>query len=152
LLFSKHHASQGFLRMTICSRHQVFFRAGGWGVLFLAGSLAMVSLAQEGRMPQIARSTGKDKTKLREGSRLIDRAGSFSDRGGRYFFSAEGESEPFTLLENQTLERVTSASSNQDDNAKWTVTGVITEFKDGRFLLLERAVLGPRKASEAGNR
>lgn len=97
------------------------------------------------------REKSKEKSKLREGSRLIDREGRVSERGGRYFFVPDGDVEQFSLLENLTLERVTSASSNQDDGQKWIITAVVTEFQGARFLLLERAVLRPVKGGRARN-
>jgi hypothetical protein len=120
-------------------------RAHGWAVFVLVALIGFASAAQEGRIRMVSR----DKSKLREGARLIDRDGKFSDRGERWYFNLGPEAESFTILENQTLERVVSASSNQDEGQTWTVTGLVTEFNGNRYLLLERAVLRPKKSETA---
>ncbi len=133
--------------MTNRCRQLGIFRARGWGIFLILVCLAWAGIAQEGRSPLVARST-KEKSKLREGSKITDRAGKFSQQLERYHFELlDAEGGSFTLLENQLLERVSSATSNQDENAIWSVTGVITEYNGNRFLLLERAVLKPRKSS-----
>jgi hypothetical protein len=109
--------------------------------------LAAAGPAQDKKIQVGYRSPTKEKSRVREGARLTDRDGVFSERGGRYFFLIDGDTEPYTMLENQTLERVASATSNQDSDQKWTVTGVVTEFNGGKFILLERAVLQPRKSA-----
>jgi hypothetical protein len=120
-----------------------------WGLGFFALAICLTTWgpAQENNVQMAFRA--KEKSKLREGARLVDKIGRISERGGRHFFSPEGDTEQFTLLENQTLERVTSASSNQDDGQIWTITAVVTEFHGARFLLLERAVLRPNKGPRA---
>ena len=134
----------------LCHRTGVF-RARYWGIFIVIACLAVASAAQDKKIQVVYKANNKDKSKLREGARIIDREGSFSERGGRYYFQVDAESEAFTLLENQTLERVASASSNQDSDQKWTVTGVVTEFNGGKFVLLERAVLKPRKNAPGQN-
>jgi hypothetical protein len=135
--------------MLFCCRLPAIFRAPSWGIFLILASLAWVGTAQESRPSLVARSA-KEKSKLREGSKIIDRSGRFTLRLERYQFdSLEVDGGSFTLLENQLLERVSSATSNQDENAIWAVTGVITEYNGNRFLLLERAVLKPRKSTQA---
>lgn len=133
--------------MTECCRRLGLFHVRGWVAFFAIVCLTWVAIAQEERPSLVARSA-KEKSKLREGSKIIDRAGRFSLQGERYHFDLlEADGGTFTLLENQLLERVSSAASNQDDKAVWTVTGVVTEYNGNRYLLLERAVLKPRKSS-----
>lgn len=129
-----------------------------WGGLFAGACLCAVGavgVAQEDNYQRVSRNSkdrsSKEKSKIREGARLVDKEGRISERGGRYFFAPDGESEPFTLLENQTLERVASASSNQDVEQKWSISAQVTEFHGMKFLLLERAVLRPHKAVGARN-
>lgn len=135
--------------MGILGRH-LPINAIGWGILALSACLTALEPAQENGV-QVTYRSSKEKSKLREGARLVDKVGKISERGGRHFFVPEGDTEQFTLLENQTLERVTSASSNQDDGQTWTITAIVTEFHGTRFLLLERAVLRPTKGGRARN-
>lgn len=112
------------------------------GGLLLVAVVVAAAAAQESTLRQSARS-GKDKTQLREGARLLDREGTLAERGERWVFTPDSEKEGFTLLENQTLERMTSAASNSTQEQKWSVSGVVTEFQGNHYLLLERAVLLP---------
>jgi hypothetical protein len=137
--------------MSLPCRRVRIFRARGWGAFIVIACLAVVGAAQDKKIQVVYKSPSKEKSRVREGARLTDREGVFSERGGRYSFQIDGESDSFTLLENQTLERVASASSNQDSDQKWTVTGIVTEFNGGKYVLLERAVLKPRKNASGRN-
>lgn len=141
--------------MSLCNCPNQTVRLFGWTIFASASCLvlaclAAASVAQEGGVPVAYRSTN-EKSKLREGARLIDKQGAFSERGGRHFFAADGESEPYTMLENQTLERVSSASTTSEDGQKWVITALVTEFNGGKFLLLERAVLRPTHSGKPKN-
>lgn len=137
--------------MTLRNRPNQIIRLFGWMIFTAAACLAVASLAQEGDVSVALRST-KEKSKLREGARLIDKIGTFSERvGGRVSFTAEGEPEPYTMLENQTLERVTSASTTTEDGQKWVVSALVTEYNNAKFLLLERAVLRPTQSGKPKN-
>jgi hypothetical protein len=136
--------------MTLCNRPNQIIRLFGWMIFASAACLAVASVAQEGDVSVAYRST-KEKSKLREGARLVDKEGTFSERGGRHFFTVAGEPEPYTMLENQTLERVTSASTTTEDGQKWVVSALVTEYNNAKFLLLERAVLRPTQSGKPKN-
>lgn len=80
-------------------------------------------------------------TRLREGTTLTDESGEFRDLGDRVVFRCERRTTEFTVLENLTLERVTSALRENSDSRAWTVSGTVTEFRGSNYLLVTRAVL-----------
>lgn len=89
------------------------------------------------------------KLRLREGMKLTNLIGELHELGGRIEFRPDGEAQRLLLLENLALERV---SQDLDQKRKWSVSGVVTEFKGGNYLLLSRAVLKARASTKPGPR
>ena len=88
--------------------------------------------------PQVAK-------RLREGSQIKNMIGRFRNTGDRYTFKpseVEGQAKvkEFVVLENLALERIARLVSSSDKR-EWSVSGAITEFRGGNYLLVERAVL-----------
>ena len=121
-----------------------YFCLLGW-MLLIAGSLL-------GEQPHDtaadSNSTAKRSTRLREGASLIDQLGEFREAGGRVVFYPQGTSTSLQLLENLALERV--ASDLDQPGRIWSVTGTITEYRGGNFLLLQRVVLKSRSNEKHG--
>ena len=103
---------------------------GGCGLLFSGGRAPQAHGEEDS-------ATSQPKHRLREGSQLVDRLGEFRETGGRFAFYPDGSSFSLQVLENLALERVTR---DLDRTRKWSVTGVITEYQGGNYLLLQRAV------------
>lgn len=83
-------------------------------------------------------------TRVREGTRLVDRIGSFKITGeGVTFFSSDGELR-LSGLQNLAMERVARVLRESHSEPEWLVTGVVTEYEGGNFLLLQRAILKTR--------
>ena len=80
--------------------------------------------------------------RLREGMKLVNRIGELHGVGGRVVFKLDGEPHSLQLLENLALERV--IGDLDQTNRKWSISGVVTEYKGGNYLLLQRAVLKAR--------
>jgi len=125
--------------------------AMGCGTVLLG---ALAGLAARGAPPEApGRGTGsppnaaaRDERRLREGSALQEETGVFQDTGNRIVFQARGRKTQLTVLENLALERI-SATLEEDRQARlWTVSGVVTEFRGGNYLLVSRAVLRARHA------
>ena len=88
--------------------------------------------------------------RLREGMKFVDRIGELNESGGRISFRQDGQSQSLLLLENLALERV---SDDLDQTGrKWSVSGIVTEFKGSNYLLLQRAVLKARSTKASGSR
>lgn len=82
--------------------------------------------------------------RVREGTRLADRQGSFKITGeGVTFFSSDGELR-LSGLQNLAMERVARVLRESHSEPEWLVTGVVTEYEGGNFLLLQRAILKTR--------
>ncbi len=88
--------------------------------------------------------------RLREGMKFVNRIGELKESGGRITFYPDGQTQSLQLLENLALERV---SGDLDRTSrKWSVSGIVTEFKGSNYLLLHRAVLKARSTKASGPR
>ncbi len=88
--------------------------------------------------------------RLREGMKFVEQIGELKDSGGRITFYPDGQTQSLQLLENLALERVSGDLDRT--HRKWSVTGIITEFKGSNYLLLHRAVLKARSTKASGPR
>jgi hypothetical protein len=73
--------------------------------------------------------------------------GRFETTGDRITYYAEDNKESFRVLENLALERIARVledPSGLGHARKWSVTGLITEFRGSNYLLIERAILKGR--------
>lgn len=132
------------------------FRAGLWPCLAAAvAALGLATAVVGAPTPRPSRPTAAAAaantpaavpTRLRQGAELVDCEGDFRVVGDRVvFFSADGKLR-LTGLENQALERVARVLANWPATA-WKVSGTITEYRGGNYLLLRRAVVvGPNEA------
>lgn len=88
--------------------------------------------------------------RLREGVTLVNQIGELRYHGDGVAFYPDGETHSLQLLENLALERV--SHDLDQSHRKWSVTGIVTEYKGSNFLLLQRAVLKARPATTSGPR
>lgn len=88
--------------------------------------------------------------RLREGMKFVNRVGELREHGGSIKFYPDGDSHSFQLLENLALERV--SRDVDQSRRKWSVTGIITEYRNSNYLLLQRAVRKARISSAPGPR
>lgn len=86
-----------------------------------------------------AKNTKSKQKLLREGQRLEDVAGRFEPAGKRFAFVVENAPQRFLVLENLNLERIIKMSDVYPVPIRWKVSGLITEFKEENFLLIETA-------------
>jgi hypothetical protein len=82
----------------------------------------------------------KGAEKLREGTKLLDEVGGFSRVGERVSFTP-GKGDSLKCLENLALERIARAIDESQGQRQWVVSGVVTEFKGGNYLLVTKAVI-----------
>lgn len=107
-------------------------------LLVVFGVLA-AALAYSGRCTADDESpTPRGGERLREGSRLENEPGHFEAHGGRMVFQSDCGLR-LTVLENLNLERVVHGMAD-DPRRHWLVSGQITEFQAGNFLLIDRAI------------
>ncbi len=85
-----------------------------------------------------ATTSGELKT-LREGSQLVDEVGVFKTSGDRAFFETIDGRQRFVALENLNLERIMRMVGESTGQLAWTVSGGVTEYHGGNFLLVSRA-------------
>lgn len=79
--------------------------------------------------------------RIREGTELTNQLGSFIRKGDRVIFVTDDSRRQFAALENLALERVAATMTEDDGQRQWEVTGQVTEYHGGNFLLIRRAIL-----------
>ena len=117
--------------------------------------------------------------RLREGSRLGSTVGRFSKLGRRWVFeaepaivaedadklliagSADSEKLPasapvvpaqYRVLENLALQRVVEAVTQDPNDLRWAVTGVLTEYSAENWLLLGTVFRAPSKPDASASK
>jgi len=104
--------------------------------------------------PAAAQANGQTKPseRLRENTRLVDVAGTFQAIGGdSVAFQPSGGKDSLRVLENLALERI-SRSLEDNRGSKWTVSGLVTEYRGSNYLLVTKAVTQQQEADAAANR
>lgn len=76
--------------------------------------------------------------KYREGTRVNGLVGSFDEAGARWTFTSSDSAVALRVLENQSLQRIAKAIAEDHNDKKWKISGVLTEFQDENFLLIDR--------------
>lgn len=89
--------------------------------------------------------------RLREGTRLIDVAGRFDSTSDRSVFYPADADESYKVLENLALERIHKVleETRAGDKPQWIISGTVTEFAGGNYLLVTKAVIKPPAAGRA---
>ncbi len=82
--------------------------------------------------------------RLRKGASLDNELGQFETAGDRVAFVPAGGNARFVVLENLNLERIARALGEDPDARQWSVSGSITEYRGGNYLLVTRAILKSR--------
>ncbi len=86
--------------------------------------------------------------RLREGTQLIEVTGKFEAAGDRASFVIADSSESVRVLENLALQRVMRVLPQIQPGTQWTISGMVTEYNNGNYLLLTRAIQAGRPASK----
>ena len=87
---------------------------------------------------------------LREGTELSDELGTFQMAGNRLSFEMTTQDVSLQVLENLALERIWKTFDDANEH-QWSVSGVVTEYRDRNYLLIHRAVLRMRGDSQSAN-
>jgi len=85
--------------------------------------------------------TKKPDFRLREGSEITDQAGYFRMTGDRVTFFTDGGTRRFVGLENLSLQRIAQEIESGTEEANWVVSGTVTEYQGGNYILVNRAML-----------
>jgi hypothetical protein len=111
-----------------------------WTPIIFAACLTFAAVLG-GEEPLPPRSAAKQGERLREGTALVEAAGSFQFAGDRIAFQPDGASDSLRVLENLALERVGRIIAEGRGAQAWVVSGQITEYKGANYLLLTKAVV-----------
>ncbi|MEW4561028.1 hypothetical protein AB1K70_00780 [Bremerella sp. JC770] len=79
--------------------------------------------------------------RLREGAEIVDATGTFEWIGDRLSFVQDDGDTVLKLLENRMMERVVQAQESSTGELVWVVSGTVTEYRGGNFLLMKHVVL-----------
>lgn len=80
-------------------------------------------------------------TLLREGTAVLNVRGAIYRRGNRYEFQPTDGTGPFTILENQLLERIVYLQEHggpREGTPAWILSGIATEYLRTNYLFLNR--------------
>ena len=107
--------------------------------------VSTLNLLADSAAPQPASASApaeqKSAERQREGTRLIDQSGRFEFAGDQVaFFPADGK-DSFRVLENLALERISRILSESRTKHDWTISGTLTEFRGGNYLLITKAAI-----------
>ncbi len=86
-------------------------------------------------------SRNSKRSRLREGTKLEGALGRFEITGSRIMFYSANGLDPIRVLENLALERITRELTGIARQRQWKITGLVTEFQSGNYLLVQRATL-----------
>jgi hypothetical protein len=128
-------------------------RRCGFGLMFL-GLIGVVSTHLDADGSSDAAKTAPAEGvsnaaahRMREGSKLAAQLGVFEEERGRFAFHPEGSTDSLLVLENLALQRI--SRDLELGPRKWSVSGTVTEYMGLNYLLVERAVMKQRIASDA---
>ncbi len=149
------------------SKHRMFFPTlavtVGLGLMIGASLIAAEAVVAPGRSADDFSAVGeaeatdlpkKSKGRVREGTKLVDKRGFFKQRGDGATFHAEDGSLKIEGLENLNLQRVVLAigSPGKRNEIVWLVSGTVTEFQSGNYLLIDRAIQLSKTSVKANSR
>lgn len=86
----------------------------------------------------------KGNHRTREGAKLKGELGEFREAGDRIRFYLSDGKTSFVALENLALDRVSRVLDEHTSPRTWSVSGVVTEYRSGNYLLVTRASLKAR--------
>ena len=109
--------------------------------------------ATHGGSPAIdsTRAAAQAGRQMREGTSIKNIAGTFRVTGDRIAFCPEDGTDALPVVENLALERVWRMLEEMG-NRPWSVSGTLTEYRGGNYLLIERAVVRGGNAEAAARR
>ena len=114
--------------------------------LGLFGLCAIPAATSEDTGPSLNRNEERDANdeqdehRIREGATLEAKLGEFREAGERIRFYPHDEKVSFVAIENLALERV-SLVLDDTSGRTWRVSGVVTEYRGGNYLIVTRAAL-----------
>jgi hypothetical protein len=109
-----------------------------------APSAIKAAAADAGSPPHI--EGGQVNGRWREGSRLVDQAGSFKLAGEHVIFISSDGKLKFDGLENLAIERIARTIGDSPDQLEWSISGLVTEYRGANYLLVTQAVLKTKGA------
>ena len=102
--------------------------------------------AADSRPPVVSDAkNGESEFRVREGAKWEDEVGEFQAAGERIRFHSRDRDIKLTVLENLALERVARVLDETREPPLWSVSGMVTEFHGGNYLLVTRAVVKARQ-------
>jgi hypothetical protein len=111
----------------------------------LLGAVSNFAIGQSGNADQENGPSTSQLKLLREGTRIELRTALCRSLGDRLVIDLGHGERPMTALENLTSQRVLKAVLDDASDSQWTISGLVTEFQDRNFILLDRVVRSPQR-------
>lgn len=87
-----------------------------------------------------AASSAKESSPLLREGEIIEVVGKLELAGDRATFTPQNSDVSLRVLENLALQRVIQVLSESRDERQWLVSGVVTEYRGGNYLLIHKAI------------
>lgn len=106
-----------------------------------SGTIDAPSSAKSTDAPPTAPEARRRTARLREGTEIRDVPGRIHLADNRFEFVSHDGRYRMRILENLALERAARKSGESAQSVAWKVSGVVTEFESGNYLLVRRIVV-----------
>jgi hypothetical protein len=114
--------------------------------LLTAGIASNLASGQAGEDSETISSTLAEQSQLlREGTRVESRLANCRSAGERLLIEFVDDTRQLVALENLASQRVLKAVMDDASDSKWIINGLITEFQERNYLLLDRVSRASRE-------
>ena len=125
-----------------------------WPIKLLTLMIAAVVVLNLAFAGENSAAPARGAQRLREGTRLLEISGRFEAVGDQVNFVFADSGESVRILENLALERIFRVLSDSQASPNWIISGTVTEYNSGNYLLLTKAVQvgksAPKESARAG--
>jgi hypothetical protein len=107
----------------------------------LAGAVTMAASAPRSATGGLESASTPASDRLREGTHIADRLGTFTLTAKQPVFHTSDGKLQLGGLPNLNLERVVRTLQDRQAGLIWSVSGIVTEYHGGNYVLITRAML-----------
>jgi len=134
------HCVQGFRFRNVA----LLLFVGLLGISVLHGETVESRNSEKSERSEVSDTASKKEYRIREGFKLDSELGEFREAGERITFYPSGDKTSFVAIENLALERVSRVLDENTSPRTWSVSGIVTEYRGGNYLIVTRASLKTR--------
>lgn len=135
--------------MTLSHRFHRLLRLPAFWIgtlLTIAGLASNLATGQaNGEKTEASRPVLENQVRLlREGSRIDNQHALCRDAGDRLVVELTEDNRVLPALENLAAQRILKSVQDDSGDERWIVNGLVTEFQEANYILLDRVVREPK--------